>query len=93
MGFEDAQARLRSAKGSIRCDEVVTILQSLGFIVEPGTKGKHHTYVHCAIEGIASNFACPHRGGDPVKNNYITKILSVLRLHENALREFLGETR
>jgi predicted RNA binding protein YcfA (HicA-like mRNA interferase family) len=81
---------LRAGKGSIRCAEVVSILRGLGFAVEARRRGKHHVYMHPAIIGITGgNFACPHAAGGPVKNNYITKILGVLRDHEGALEAFL----
>jgi predicted RNA binding protein YcfA (HicA-like mRNA interferase family) len=69
---------------------VIAILESLGFVVDAKRRGKYHVYAHPSLKGFGSNFACPHKSGDPVKNNYITGILSVLRIHEEALLKHLG---
>lgn len=93
MILDDAKDRLSSGKGSIRCGEVVSILEDLGFTVRPRQNQGHYTYNHEALDKFwGSNFACPHRSGDPVKKNYITNILRVLRDYETQLMRYLGET-
>ncbi len=92
MTLDEAKTRLSSGKGSIRCNEVTSILEDLGFTIKPGRKPKHFTYNHKALTGWwGSNFACPHKSGDPVNKNYVTNILRVLRDYKAELAEYLGE--
>ena len=92
MTFDQACERLRIGKGSIRCDEVISILESLGFVVRRGSSGKHHTYIHPAFPiPMGANFNCPHRAGDPVLKSYVTRILGVLRHYESEIKDHLGE--
>lgn len=93
MILDDAKDRLSSGKGSIRCGEVISILGGLGFTVKQRRKSRHYTYNHEALDDfVGSNFACPHRAGDPVNKNYITNILRVLRNYKTQLSAYLGET-
>ena len=93
MTLDEAKNRLSSGKGSIRCGEVKSILEDLGFTVKPRRKHGHYVYNHEALDGWwGANFACPHKSGDPVDKNYVTNILRVLRNYGTELSEYLGET-
>ena len=94
MTLKAALERLRAGKGSIRCEEVIAILQSLGFAVERRGSAKHYVYNHPALptEFHGSNFGCPHRSGEPVKKEYISNVMRVLRRYENELLVYLGES-
>ena len=93
MVLDEAKNRLSSGKGSIRCGEVISILKDLGFTVKPRRKSGHYTYNHEALDDFwGSNFACPHRSGDPVQKNYVTNILRVLRDYKTQLSRYLGDT-
>ena len=93
MTLDEAKNRLSSGKGSIRCKEVKTILENLGFEIESGKVPNHYQFNHPALDGWwGSNFSCPHGGGDPVRKGHISKILRVMKEHEAALKIYLGET-
>lgn len=82
--------QLASGKGRLRCKEVKTILESLGFVVRRTKKG-HYVYDHPGLPDFhGSNYACPHKSGDPVKKSYITNIIRKLRQHEAELLKHLG---
>jgi len=68
------------------CNEIDKMLSGLGFLVKPGTKGKHHTYVHPQLNGfLGSDYDCGH-GKNPVpKHPYFWKILKVLKDYETDL--------
>ena len=89
--LDEALGQLTSGKGSLRCREVVAILEGLGFVVRITKKG-HYVYNHPGISNFwGGNFACPHRAGDPVKGNYITSIVRSIRQNDAELRQWLGE--
>lgn len=94
MTLKAALERLRAGKGSIRCGEVIAILESLGFVVKRRGSAQHHAYNHQALapEFKGANFGCPHRSGEPVKNNYISNVMRVLRQYEDELLNYLGES-
>ena len=88
--LEDALEVLTSGKGSLRCREVVSILEDLGFEVRRTKKG-HYVYNHPGLDGFwGGSFACPHRSGDPVLRSYITTIIRSLRQNEVELQDLLG---
>lgn len=92
MALDDAIYRLSSGKGSIRCHEVISILEELGFMVKECKKPGHYVYGHEGLDHFwGSDFCCPHRSGNPVLKNYITKILGVLRQYETELSLYLGD--
>lgn len=93
MTVDEAKKLLSTGKGSIRCAEVRAILEELGFTVARGKKPKHFMFNHEALDGWwGSNFACPHRSGDPMKKNHVTKIIGVIRTFESELSTYLGES-
>lgn len=92
MLLEDAKHQLVQGKGSLRCHEVKTILDELGFTLKAGKKQGHYVYKHPRIEGfMGDSFCCPHRKGDPVGKNYITGILRVLRNFDDEFQVFLRD--
>lgn len=88
--LEDALEELTSGKGSLRCHEVVSILEGLGFEIRRTKKG-HYVYNHPKLDGFwGGSFACPHKSGDPVLKSYITRIIGSLRQNEAELNNLLG---
>lgn len=88
--LDEALDQLASGKGSLRCREIVAILEDLGFVVRITRKG-HYVYNHPGLPSFwGGNFACPHRAGDPIKNNYITTIIRSIRQNDAELRQWLG---
>ena len=93
MTLDDAIKRLSSGKGSIRCAELIAILEALGFEVRRGKKPKHFVVKHPGLNGWwGTDFACPHKDGEPVRKGHISNVLRPLRERRTELRGYLGET-
>lgn len=94
MALHEIRTQLQTGKGSLRCDELIRLLESLGFSIKRRGNAQHYVYSHSAIPGFhGANFACPHRRGAPVKRNYITSVLRVLSQYETELEKYLGEVK
>lgn len=88
--LEEALDQLTSGKGSLRCHEVKSILESLGFEIRRTKKG-HFVYNHPGLDNfLGGSYACPHKSGDPVLKSYITKIIRSVRQNEAELLKYLG---
>lgn len=94
MQLNDARETLLAGKGNLRCQEVVKLLERLGFEVRDGRRGGHKIFVHHAIPGFYSgSFNCGHGKNPEIKPAYITRILTILDMYAPALEAYLGEDR
>ena len=92
MTLDDAINRLSSGRGSIRCKELRRILGDLGFEIREGKKQGHFVVKHPGLKGwYGTDFACPHKSGDPVRKGHMSNVLNALKQREGELRELLGE--
>jgi len=90
----DVKQTLLNGKGSLRCTEVSTLLQLLGFEVRDGKRGGHKLYFHDGIPDFQSgSFNCGHGRNPEIKAAYITKIVRTIDTHEAALKEYLREEK
>lgn len=84
-------AKTRLQQGTPRCEEVVKILESLGFTVRDTKKG-HKVFKHDGLENFfGSNFNCGHGKNPEVKKAYLRNILRVIEEYEDDLEVLLGE--
>lgn len=92
MLLDETRERLKASKKSIRCRELVELMESLGFDVRDGSRGGHKIYTHPHLPDFwSSSFNCGH-GKDPeIKPAYITRVLRVLGDHDSDLRAYLNE--
>ena len=88
--FLAALTELERGKRNLRCGELTTLLVALGFEVKDGKRGGHQVFTHDGLADFYSgSFNCGH-GRDPeIKPAYIGKIISTLKLHEQALITYL----
>ncbi len=75
--------RMKSA--TTTCKEVVRVLGDLGFVVKPGSKGKHHTYTHPRLKGFRAGFDCGHGRNPDVLPFYVKDIAKNLEEFEGDL--------
>jgi hypothetical protein len=80
--------RLDPRGPGIRCNELVRLLEALGFVVRRGRKGNHRSVEHPYLPGFrGTNFDCGH-GRDPqVRRVYIRSLRRVIETHAEALSE------
>lgn len=84
---------LQQHKASLCCDDVKSLLVSLGFEVRDGKQGGHKVFVHQGIPSFMSgSFNCGHGKNPEIKPAYILKIIQILKHHRDELEEYLEET-
>ena len=81
---------LVSRKASLRCEEVVALLEGLGFIVRDGKKQGHKVVTHPGLDDfLSTSFSCGHGRNPTIKAAYAVSLRRVLTMHADALRDFL----
>ena len=72
---------------TLRCSEVVKMLEYLGFQVNEGKASNHKIFTHHQLSGfIAGGFNCEHGKNGEVKRPYLQKILRILQKYEEDLK-------
>lgn len=88
---DEAIALLEQRKRSMRCSELVSVLQGLGFEVRSGRLGGHKIYTHAHLQDFTSDgINCEHGRNPQVKPAYVGKVIRNLRQHRTELEKFLG---
>ena len=88
--LDEAREVLRARKANLRCTEVISILESLGFVVSSGKAPGHRLFTHPGLKDFfSSSFNCDHGKNPQIKPAYVTNILKVLATHETALSAHL----
>ena len=88
--YETAVRTLEDSGASMRCSELTDLLESLGFTVRDGKLGGHKVFVHDGLPDFKSgSYNCDHGRNPQIKRPYITKVLRVLREHEDDIKKFL----
>jgi hypothetical protein len=91
MGYDEVKRDLQNAGASMRCSDVIRILESLGFVVRECGKGKHRVFKHPSIPSfLGGSFDCGHGRNPEVKKVYVKKILRVLDEFEAEIRDIAG---
>lgn len=91
---DDAIEELEQRKRSMRCRELVSTLEALGFDVRDGKLGGHKVYTHPHLEDFTSDsINCDHGRNPQVKPAYVAKVIRNLKQHKAALEEFLRGTQ
>ena len=91
--FTNVVDTLASAKASMRCQDMVTALESLGFEVRDGKKQGHKLLMHGGIPGfLSAGFTCGHGRNPEIKPVYVNNIRRLLLRYETEILRFL-ETR
>ncbi len=88
----DSVKSLFEKRGILKCSEIVTGLESLGFTVKEGKSPNHKIFEHDELpEFTTGSFNCGHGKNGEVKSPYIRKILKALRDYEEELKALQGE--
>jgi hypothetical protein len=90
---DDAIRKLRERRQTLRCKELIEMLEALGFIVKPAASGGHRTFTHPALSDFfGSGFNCGHNATkEQVRPGYLAKISMLLRKYQKDLERHLGE--
>lgn len=77
----------RAGGENLRCDDLVRMLEGLGFVVTRGSSGNHYTFTHPSIaEFHGGNFNGGSGRNPQLKPVYVRSVLKVLRELEDELR-------
>lgn len=93
MKVSYAITTLKKKKKSTRCNELIEILQKLGFIVRDGRRGGHKLYIHSNLkEFLGGSFNCDHGKNPQIKPVYVQRVIKTLEDFEGELSS-LGELK
>ena len=87
----EARDRLSTAGANLRCDDVVSLLSSLGFVVK-GSRRKpgHKNVTHPGVASFTTaSFNCGHGKNPEIKRPYIKNMIKVLTDYEAELIAYL----
>ena len=88
----DISLSLFQSNRALRCKDVVSELEKLGFEVRDGKRGGHKVYVHDGLsEFHSSSFNCDHGKNPQIKPAYLKQVAKVLKTYEQELKEFLAQ--
>ncbi|WP_353179921.1 type II toxin-antitoxin system HicA family toxin [Salinisphaera sp. T5B8] len=92
MDLDETRERLMASKKNFRCQDLVQLLESLGFNVRDGKRGGHKVCTHPHLpEFYSLPFNCGHGKNPEIKPSYITNVVRTLETHEDDLRRYLNE--
>ncbi|MCC5886223.1 MAG: type II toxin-antitoxin system HicA family toxin [Gammaproteobacteria bacterium] len=81
---------LATRPSNLRCEEVVALLEGLGFVVRDGRKQGHKVVTHPVLDDfLSTSFSCGHGRNPIVKAAYAVILKRVLTIHADALRDHL----
>ena len=77
-----------ATRGTIRCKDMIRLLEGLGFAVRDGTKTGHKVITHPELVNFTSaSITCGHGRNPQVKPPYVAHIKRLLVTHANDLEE------
>ncbi|MDJ0823666.1 MAG: type II toxin-antitoxin system HicA family toxin [Paracoccaceae bacterium] len=89
MKIDEAIELLEVKRASLKCAELIAMLEGFGFEVRES--GRHYVFKHSELreqlDFKASNFACKHGRNSGVKPGYVGKIKRMLTTQKDALLE------
>ena len=92
LSVEDVINYLQQHKTNLCCDDVKRLLESLGFQIRDGKQGGHKIFVHQKLITFQSgSFNCGHGKNPEIKPAYISKIIQILKQHQNGLEKLWEE--
>jgi hypothetical protein len=78
--------RLHTGAGSLRCSELVSLLEALGFEVRRGRRGNHRIVTHPGLtDFLGTAFDCGHGRDAPVRPVYVRNVRRILEEHAETL--------
>ena len=84
--FDEAVRLLRSGR-SVRCSDLVSMLERLGFVARRGRRGNHRIVTHPRLPGFfGTSFDCGHGRDAQVRPDYVRKLRRVFETYEEDLR-------
>ena len=83
-----------STRGSIRCKDMIRLLEGLGFAVRDGKKTGHKVITHSTLVNFTSaSITCGHGRNPQVKRIYVEQIKRLLVTYADGLEEQKEEDR
>ena len=81
---------LKETEAKVKCSDLRSHLEQLGFTVRDGKRAGHKVVTHPSLKDFYStSYNCGHGGNSVIKPAYIRNILKSLKIHEQALIEYL----
>jgi hypothetical protein len=88
--FHDTKTKLAASKRSLRCVELASHLQALGFEVRDGKRGGHKLLFHEGIRDFTSaSYNCGHGRNPEIKAAYVDRILKLLEKYQKEIIDYL----
>jgi hypothetical protein len=88
MSYDHVRKEIEEAGASMRCNELISLLESLGFTVEG--KAGHKKFKHASLPLFyGSNFNCGHGTNPQIKRCYIKSIGKTLDEFEDEIKEYM----
>jgi len=92
--YDSVLGELSRRKYSIKRSELTGLLESLGFKIREGNKGKHSTYTHKAfVMHPGGAFNGEHGKDGLIKMPYILDAIKIIRAHQEEIMEYIGEKK
>ncbi|MCY3837737.1 MAG: type II toxin-antitoxin system HicA family toxin [Gammaproteobacteria bacterium] len=77
-----------STRGNIRCNDMIRLLEGLGFAVRDGKKTGHKVITHPELVNFTSaSITCGHGRNPQVKPIYVARMRQLLATHADGLEE------
>jgi hypothetical protein len=81
---------LAEAEAKVKCSDLRSHLEELGFKVRDGKRAGHKIVTHPNLKDFYStSYACGHGRNSVIKPAYIRNIIKTLKIHEQALIDYL----
>lgn len=92
--FDTVIKRLDSSGTTIRCQDLASMLESLGFEVRDAKKQGHKIFVHHGVPLFTSGaYTCGHGRNPEIKKIYIKQVVRLLKRYESELIKYKGGNR
>ncbi len=83
---------LEESEAKVKCSDLRSHLEELGFTVRDGKRAGHKVVTHPNLKGFYStSYTCGHGRNSVIKPAYIRNMTKTLKIHEQALIEYLQE--
>ena len=90
MSVDKAIRRLREAGASMRCSELQTVMESLGFEVRAGKKQGHKVVTHPMLKDFfGAAYTCGHGKNPEVKPNYVNQMRRLIEERRDQLKRIV----
>ncbi len=92
--ISNALRALKEAGASFCCNDLVKLLEGLGFVVRDGKRGGHKLYHHKALANFfGSGFNCGHGKNPEIKPVYVRNVRKVIEEYKVEIQDYLERAK